>query len=63
MRLKHLKRPLDGAATGGASTPLGTQAEAMYALFDRLGYGGRDFSAMLQFLRGDLDSLERANRP
>ena len=63
MMLKDLKLAQDAAAKAGASTPLGTQAEAMYALFDRLGYGGRDFSAMLQFLRGDLDSLERANRP
>ena len=60
MMLKDLKLAQDAAAKAGASTPLGTQAEAMYALFDRLGYGGRDFSAMLQFLRGDLDSLERA---
>ena len=63
MMLKDLKLAQDAAAKAGASTPLGTQAEAMYALFDRLGYGGRDFSAMLQFLRGDLDSLERAKTP
>ncbi len=63
MMLKDLKLAQDAAAKAGASTPLGTQAEAMYALFDRLGYGGRDFSAMLQFLRGDLDSLERAKKP
>ena len=59
MMLKDLKLAQDAAAKAGASTPLGTQAEAMYALFYRLGYGGRDFSAMLQFLRGDLDSLGR----
>ena len=27
----------------------------MYALFDRLGYGRKDFSAVLQLLRGQLD--------
>lgn len=59
MMLKDLKLAQDAASRAGASTPLGTQAEALYALFDRLGYGGKDFSAMLQFLRGDLDSLGR----
>ena len=59
MMLKDLKLAQDAAAKAGASTPLGTQAEALYALFDRLGYGGRDFSAMLQFLRGRLDDLPR----
>jgi 3-hydroxyisobutyrate dehydrogenase len=29
----------------------------MYALFDRLGYGRKDFSAVLQLLRGKLDEL------
>ena len=45
------------AAKSGASTPLGAQAEALYALFDGLGHGGRDFSAMLQMLRGRLSEL------
>jgi 3-hydroxyisobutyrate dehydrogenase len=31
---------------------MGAQAEALYALFDRLGAGGKDFSAILQLLRG-----------
>jgi 3-hydroxyisobutyrate dehydrogenase len=30
----------------------------MYALFDGLGHGGRDFSAMLQMLRGRLADLD-----
>ena len=58
MMLKDLKLAQDAAAKSGASTPLGAQAEAMYALFDRLGHGGRDFSAMLQLLRGRLSELE-----
>ena len=41
----------------GATTPLGAQAEALYALFNGLGYGGKDFSAMVQMLRGRLDTL------
>ena len=47
----------EAAAKAGATTPLGAQAEAMYALFDRLGYGGKDFSGVLQMLRGELAGL------
>lgn len=54
MMLKDLKLAQEAAAKAGASTPLGAQAEAMYALFDRLGAGGKDFSAILQLLRGTL---------
>mgnify|MGYP000676868191 CR=1 FL=1 len=42
----------------GATTPLGNQAQATYALFDRLGFGGKDFSGILQMLRGNLASLK-----
>jgi 3-hydroxyisobutyrate dehydrogenase len=54
MMLKDLKLAQEAAAKAGASTPLGAQAEAMYALFDRLRAGGKDFSAILQLLRGAL---------
>jgi 3-hydroxyisobutyrate dehydrogenase len=57
MMLKDLKLAQDAAAKSGAATPLGAQAEATYALFDRLGYGGKDFSSMVQLLRGKLDEL------
>lgn len=60
MMLKDLKLAQDAAAKSGASTPLGAQAEALYALFDGIGHGGRDFSAMLQMLRGKLDELNPA---
>ena len=53
--LKDLKLAQEAAAKSGAATPLGAQAEALYALFDRLGYGRKDFSAVLQMLRGRLD--------
>ncbi|WP_374347717.1 3-hydroxyisobutyrate dehydrogenase [Phenylobacterium sp.] len=53
MMLKDLKLAQDAAAKAGASTPMGAQAEALYALFDRLGAGGKDFSAILQLLRGE----------
>jgi 3-hydroxyisobutyrate dehydrogenase len=52
MMLKDLKLAQEAAAKSGASTPMGAQAEALYALFDRLGAGGKDFSAILQLLRG-----------
>jgi 3-hydroxyisobutyrate dehydrogenase len=36
---------------------MGAQAEALYALFDGLGYGRKDFSAVLQLMRGKLGEL------
>jgi 3-hydroxyisobutyrate dehydrogenase len=58
MMLKDLKLAQDAAAHADATTPLGAQAEALYALFDKLGYGGADFSGIIQMLRGRLDELE-----
>jgi 3-hydroxyisobutyrate dehydrogenase len=60
MMLKDLKLAQDAAAKAGASTPLGAQTEALFQLFDRLGYGGRDFSGILQMLRGRLEDLPKA---
>lgn len=57
LMLKDLKLAQSAAAASGASTPLGAQAEALYALFAGLGHGGKDFSAVLQMLRGKLDEL------
>jgi 3-hydroxyisobutyrate dehydrogenase len=57
LMLKDLKLAQEAAARAGASTPMGAQAEALYALFDGLGHGQKDFSAMLQMFRGKLDSL------
>ena len=59
MMLKDLKLAQQAAAAAGASTPLGAQTEALYQMFDHLGFGGRDFSAILQLLRGKLDELPR----
>ena len=58
MMLKDLKLAQDAAAKAGAATPMGAQAEGLYALFDRLGAGGKDFSAILHLLRGQLDELD-----
>ncbi|RAK61250.1 3-hydroxyisobutyrate dehydrogenase [Phenylobacterium hankyongense] len=52
MMLKDLKLAQEAAAKAGAATPLGAQAEGLYALFDRLGGGAKDFSAILELFRG-----------
>ena len=57
MMLKDLKLAQEAAARVGAATPLGAQAEAIYALFDTLGYGRKDFSAAIEMLRGRLGGL------
>jgi 3-hydroxyisobutyrate dehydrogenase len=54
---KDLKLAQKAAAKAGAATPLGSQAQAMYALFETLGYGQKDFSAVLQLMRGRLADL------
>lgn len=57
MMLKDLKLAQDAAAKAGAATPMGAQAEALYALFERMGHGQKDFSAVQQWLRGNLAAL------
>lgn len=57
MMLKDLKLAQQAAAAAGAAAPMGAQAEGLYALFDRLGYGTKDFSGIVQMLRGRLDEL------
>jgi 3-hydroxyisobutyrate dehydrogenase len=52
MMLKDLKLAQEAAARSGAAAPLGAAAEGLYALFDRLGGGGKDFSAILELFRG-----------
>jgi 3-hydroxyisobutyrate dehydrogenase len=58
MMLKDLKLAQEAAMTSGAVTPMGSEAMAQYSLFDRLGYGGKDFSAIIQLLRGRLEELK-----
>ncbi|HEY9233641.1 MULTISPECIES: 3-hydroxyisobutyrate dehydrogenase [Phenylobacterium] len=57
MMLKDLKLAQQAAAAAGAAAPMGAQAEGLFALFDRLGYGSKDFSGILQMLRGRLNEL------
>jgi 3-hydroxyisobutyrate dehydrogenase len=59
MMLKDLKLAQEAAAKAGASTPLGAQAEALYALFANQGYAQRDFSAVLPWLSGQTETLKK----
>jgi 3-hydroxyisobutyrate dehydrogenase len=55
MMLKDLRLAQEAAhagGAGGAATPLGAQAAALYQLFVAHGEGGRDFSGIIRFLRG-----------
>lgn len=52
MMLKDLKLAQGAAQGAGATTPLGAQATAIYSLLEASGAGGRDFSAVIQLLRG-----------
>ena len=62
LMLKDLKLAQAAAAAAGAATPMGAQAEALYAIFERLGYGDKDFSGVLQLMRGHLDELDAEAR-
>lgn len=52
MMLKDLKLAQDAAQSAGATTPLGAQAEALYAMFDNLGGRAKDFSGIYKLLDG-----------
>ena len=52
MMLKDLKLAQEAAMTSGADTPLGGAAEALYAELVQRGHANRDFSIMLEMLRG-----------
>lgn len=52
MMLKDLKLAQQAAAAAGAATPLGSEAQAIYQLFNSLGHAGKDFSAIIEMLRG-----------
>lgn len=54
MMLKDLKLAQEAAAGAGASTPMGAQAEALYAMLDGLGAGDRDFSGVMKMIDGGL---------
>ena len=52
LMLKDLKLSQEAADSAGASTPLGAAATALYDNFAAAGSGDRDFSAIVEMLRG-----------
>ncbi len=54
MMLKDLRLAQEAGASAGADTPLGGAAEALYSELVERGLGQRDFSIMLEMLRGRL---------
>jgi 3-hydroxyisobutyrate dehydrogenase len=52
MMLKDLNLAQDAARSAGAATPLGASAAELYALFTSHGQADKDFSAIVNFLRG-----------
>ncbi|TNC09912.1 3-hydroxyisobutyrate dehydrogenase [Methylobacterium terricola] len=51
LMLKDLRLSQEAAASASAATPLGAQAEAIYAAFEAAGQGGTDFSGIIRSLR------------
>ena len=54
MMLKDLRLAQQAAGSIDASTPLGTQAEAIYARLDEDGFAGLDFSGVMRRVRGEI---------
>ncbi|HVY83824.1 MAG TPA: 3-hydroxyisobutyrate dehydrogenase [Caulobacterales bacterium] len=54
MMLKDLKLAQFAAGAAGADTPLGGAAEALYGYLADHGFGAKDFSFMIEMLRGKL---------
>jgi 3-hydroxyisobutyrate dehydrogenase len=52
LMLKDLRLSQEAAQAAAAVTPLGAEATQLYALFNALGNGGKDFSGIIEFLRG-----------
>lgn len=54
MMLKDLRLAQEAAHAARAATPLGAQAEALYALMEAAGKDDLDFSGVMKLIRGDL---------
>jgi 3-hydroxyisobutyrate dehydrogenase len=52
LMLKDLRLAQEAALSSNAATPLGAQAAQLYGIFEKLGHGAEDFSAIVNFLRG-----------
>ncbi len=59
LMLKDLRLAQEAALASGASTPLGAEAAQIYALFANGGGGGKDFSGIIEFLRGAAETQDR----
>lgn len=53
LMLKDLKLAMDAAQKSGASTPLGAASQALYELFVGNGGAQKDFSGIIELLRGN----------
>ena len=51
LMLKDLTLAIEAAAESGAATPLGAQAQALYARYVEAGNAGLDFSGIIEWLR------------
>ena len=52
LMLKDLKLAVEAAQASGAAVPMGAAAASLYAMFNGLGGGGKDFSAIIKMLDG-----------
>jgi 3-hydroxyisobutyrate dehydrogenase len=52
LMLKDLKLAQEAAAAAGAATPLGALAAQLYGMHNAQGQGGKDFSAIIEMVRG-----------
>ena len=52
MMLKDLALAQDAANAAGVATPLGAQAAALYRLYAGQGEASKDFSGIINFVRG-----------
>uniref|UniRef100_UPI0013B3959F NAD-binding protein n=1 Tax=Sphingosinicella terrae TaxID=2172047 RepID=UPI0013B3959F len=50
LMLKDLKLAMEAASSADAYTPMGSHAEELYARFERLGGGRKDFSAIIKMI-------------
>jgi len=50
LMLKDLRLAMEAAQSVGAYTPMGAEAETLYARFADLGGGGKDFSALIRMI-------------
>jgi 3-hydroxyisobutyrate dehydrogenase len=53
MMWKDLKLAQDAAMRAGVATPMGANAQALYAALVNAGWGGKDYSAIYRLLRGE----------